>query len=211
MGHTGCVARQHSYAQETSLRGWDSNMSLFPERLSVHTGSYWVVVRWHFQHHVTRENWSHRVWGGRTQNISLLPGRLTVHHGSYWVGSLTTQLFSKTSPRGWDSNMSLFLERLSAHTGSYWVVVRWHFQHHMTSENLSHRVWGGGTQNISLIPGRLTVQYGSYWVGSQTSQLFSRNQSEGVGFKHESIYRKNFCSYWVILGSGQVTLPTSCD
>ena len=42
------------------------------------------------------------------------------------------------------------------------------------------------------------------------THLFSRNKSEGVGFKHESISQETFCSYWVILGSGQVTVPTSC-
>ena len=134
---------------------------------------------------MTRENISHRVWGVGTQNISLLPGRLTDHYGSYGVGSQMTQLFSRNKSEGGDSNMSLFPGRLFVHTGSYWVVVKWHFQHHATRENIANRVWGGRTQNISLLPERLTVHYGSYGVDSHMTQLFSAEKSEGVGFEHD--------------------------
>ena len=43
------------------------------------------------------------------------------------------------------------------------------------------------------------------------TQLFSRNKSEGGGIQTRGISWETFCSYCVILGSGQVTLPTSKD
>ena len=43
------------------------------------------------------------------------------------------------------------------------------------------------------------------------TQLFSTDKSEGVGFEHDSISLDTFCSNWVILGDGQVTLATSSD
>ena len=157
---------------------------------------------WHFQHHVTRENISNRVWGGWTKNISYFLGDSLSIIGHNGCVARWHTYYQGTSLRGLDSNMSLYPGRLSVHTGSYWVVVKWHFQHHATRENIANRVWGGRTQNISLLPERLTVHYGSYGVGSQTTQLFWRNKSDGVGFKHESISQETFCSYWVILGSG---------